>query len=280
MVKCFRAREHTREHKEKGTVFMTLEPSVAIVTGAGQDIGRAIALRLAQDGLSVVIVDLRQDPLTQISEAIQALGGNALALVIDITQSEQREQMIQATLEHFQRLDVLVNNAGIQRISTPLDVTEEHWDEIMNVNAKATYFCCQSALRHMLKQRSGCIVNMASIAGKMASTIHHPIYNVSKAAVLAMTKTLALAYASSGIRINAVCPGIIETPMQDVVDREVARITGQQPAEIRAERMARIPLARIGEPADIAEVVSFLVRPSARYMTGQALNVDGGILTY
>ena len=257
-----------------------MEHSVAIVTGAGQGIGRAIALRLAQDGISVVAVDLREDTAVRVAEEIQVAGGLALPLAINITLTEQRERMIQTTLEHFQRLDILVNNAGTQRVDMPLNVTEEHWDTVMNVNAKAVYFCCQSALKHMVPQQSGCIVNMASIAGKMASTIYHPIYNVSKASVLAMTKTLALAYASSGIRVNAVCPGVIETSMQESVDREFARVTGQQPAEIRVERMKRIPMARVGEPADVAEVVSFLVGPSARYMTGQALNVDGGMLTY
>ncbi|GAC1404061.1 MAG: 3-oxoacyl-[acyl-carrier-protein] reductase [Ktedonobacteraceae bacterium] len=257
-----------------------MEQSVAIVTGAAQGIGRAIALRLAQDGLSVVVADLRQEALVSVVEEIQVHGGRVLSLAVDITQAEQRERMVQTTLEHFQRLDVLVNNAGIQRIAMPLDVTEEHWDALMNVNAKAVYFCCQCVLRQMVEQQSGCIVNIASIAGKMASTIYHPIYNVSKAAVLAMTKTLALAYASSGIRVNAVCPGVIETSMQDVVDREFARVTGQQSTEIRRERMARIPMTRVGEPADVAGVVSFLVGQGSRYMTGQALNVDGGILTY
>ena len=256
------------------------EQSVAIVTGAGQGIGRAIALRLAKDDISVVAVDLREDTVVQVAKEIEALGGRALPLPIDITSSEQRTHMIQTTLGHFQRLDILVNNAGTQRVALPLDVTEEHWDTVMNVNAKAVYFCCQSALKHMVTQQSGCIVNMASIAGKMASTIYHPIYNVSKASVLAMTKTLALAYASSGIRINAVCPGVIETPMQEVVDREFARVTNQQPTAIREERMKRIPMAHVGEPADVAEVVSFLVGPGAHYMTGQALNVDGGMLTY
>jgi len=257
-----------------------MEHSVAIVTGAGQGIGRAIALRLAQDGIAVVAVDLREDTVVRVAKEIQVADGLALPLAIDITLPEQRERMIQTTLEHFQRLDILVNNAGTQRVDMPLDVTEEHWDTVMNVNAKAVYFCCQCALKHMVPQQRGCIVNMASIAGKMASTIYHPIYNVSKASVLAMTKTLALAYASSGIRVNAVCPGVIETPMQENVDREFARVTGQQPVEIRTERMKRIPMARVGEPADVAEVVSFLVGPSARYMTGQALNVDGGMLTY
>jgi NAD(P)-dependent dehydrogenase (short-subunit alcohol dehydrogenase family) len=188
--------------------------------------------------------------------------------------------MIEAALSTFHRLDALVNNAGVQRIALPLDVSEEHWDLVMNVNAKATYFCCQLALKHMMGQRSGRIVNVASIAGKMASTTYHPIYNASKAAVLAITKTLAQYSARYGVRVNAVCPGMIETPMQDMVDREVARITGQAPAEIRAERNARIPMGYMGDGTDVAAIVSFLIGPDSRYMTGQALNADGGILTY
>jgi len=126
----------------------------------------------------------------------------------------------------------------------------------------------------------GRIVNVASIAGKMASTVHHPIYNVSKAAVLAMTKTLALAYAADGVRVNAVCPGVIATPMQDVVDRAFAAVMGKTPAQVRAERVSRIPVGTIGAPEDVAALVSFLLGPDAHYLTGQALNVDGGILTY
>lgn len=253
---------------------------VAIVTGAGQGIGRAIALRLSQDGMNLVLADLRGETVAQVADEIRAAGGNAIALALNILHADEREQMITTTLSTFQRFDALVNNAGVQRIAMPLDVDEEHWDLIMDVNAKATYFCCQLALKHMMQQGSGRIVNMASIAGKMASTTYHPIYNISKAAVLAMTKTLALYSAKHGVRVNAVCPGMIETPMQDLVDREVARITGQEPSEIRIERNARIPLGYIGNGADAAAIVSFLIGPDSRYMTGQALNADGGILTY
>ncbi len=253
---------------------------VAIVTGAGQGIGRAIALRLSQDGMNLVLADLQGDAVAHVADEIRAGGGEALALSLNILHADERERMIEAALSTFHRLDALVNNAGVQRIALPLDVSEEHWDLVMNVNAKATYFCCQLALKHMLGQRSGRIVNMASIAGKMASTTYHPIYNASKAAVLAITKTLAQYSARYGVRVNAVCPGMIETPMQDVVDREVARITEQTPAEIRTERNARIPLGYIGNGADAAAIVSFLVGPDSRYMTGQALNADGGILTY
>lgn len=253
---------------------------VAIVTGAGQGIGRAIALRLSLDGMRLVLADLQGDAVAQVAAEIRAGGGEAVALSLNILHAEDRQRMIETALSTFHRFDALVNNAGVQRIALPLDVDEEHWDLVMNVNAKATYFCCQLALKHMIEQRSGRIVNIASIAGKMASTTYHPIYNASKAAVLATTKTLALYAARHGVRVNAVCPGMIETPMQDVVDHEVARITGQVPAEVRAERNARIPLGYMGDGDDVAAIVSFLVGPDSRYMTGQALNADGGVLTY
>ena len=253
---------------------------VAIVTGAGQGIGRAIALRLSQDGMNLVLADLQGDAVAHVAEEIRSGGGEAVALALNILLADDRQRMIETALSTFHRLDALVNNAGVQRIALPLDVSEEHWDIVMNVNAKATYFCCQLALKHMIDQRSGRIVNIASVAGKMASTTYHPIYNASKAAVLAITKTLALYSAKDGVRVNAVCPGMIETPMQDMVDREVARITGQAPTEIRAERNARVPLGYMGDGADVAAIVSFLVGPDSRYMTGQALNADGGILTY
>ena len=257
-----------------------IKGQVAIVTGAGQGIGRAIALRLSQDGMNLVLADLQGDAVARVAEEIRAGGGEAVALALNILLADDRQRMIETALSTFHRLDTLVNNAGVQRIALPLDVSEEHWDIVMNVNAKATYFCCQLALKHMIDQRSGRIVNIASVAGKMASTTYHPIYNASKAAVLAITKTLALYSAKDGVRVNAVCPGMIETPMQDMVDREVARITGQAPTEIRAERNARVPLGYMGDGADVAAIVSFLVGPDSRYMTGQALNADGGILTY
>jgi len=257
-----------------------IKGQVAIVTGAGQGIGRAIALRLSQDGMNLVLADLQGDAVARVAEEIRAGGGEAVALALNILLADDRQRMIETALSTFHRLDTLVNNAGVQRIALPLDVSEEHWDIVMNVNAKATYFCCQLALKHMIDQRSGRIVNIASVAGKMASTTYHPIYNASKAAVLAITKTLALYSAKDGVRVNAVCTGMIETPMQDVVEREVARITGQAPSEIRAERNARVPLGYMGDGADVAAIVSFLVGPDSRYMTGQVLNADGGILTY
>jgi NAD(P)-dependent dehydrogenase (short-subunit alcohol dehydrogenase family) len=251
---------------------------VAIVTGGGQGIGRAIALRLARDGLDIVIADRQADAAEAVAGEVRAVGRRALALEMDVTLADDRRRLRDSTLAELGRLDVLVNNAAINRAALPIDVTEEHWDALMNVNAKAVYFCSQLALQHMQGQRSGRIVNIASIAGKLASTIYHPIYNVSKAAVIAMTKTLALAHAADGIRINAVCPGVVDTPMQEVVDREFARVTGRPADQIRAERVARIPMGRIEQPEEVAALVSFLVGPDSGYITGEAFNVSGGIL--
>lgn len=257
-----------------------VEGQVAIITGGGQGIGRAIALRLAADGFDVVVADLRATTAEAVAAEVRDAGRRALPLAVDVAQAWDRTRMVDETLAAFGRLDALVNNAGIQRVALPLDVDEEHWDSVMAVNAKAVFFCCQAALRHMAPRRSGRIVNVASMAGKTASTIYHPVYNVSKAAVIAMTKTFAMAHAAEGVRVNAICPGVVDTPMQEVVDREFARVTGRAPEEIRADRVGRIPMGRVEQPEEVAAVVSFLLGPDSRYMTGQAINVTGGMITY
>lgn len=253
---------------------------VAIVTGAGQGIGRAIALRLARDGMHVVVSDIRADLAESVANEIHALGRKALPFKADVTSASDRQNLFDSTLAEFKRFDVLVNNAAIQRIALPLDVTEEHWDVMMNVNAKAVYFCCQLAIKHMLQQHSGRIVNIASMAGKTASTVYHPVYNVAKASVIAITKTFAYTVAAEGIRVNSVCPGVIDTAMQEQVDKEISRVTGKAPAEVRAERVGRIPMGQIGDGDDVAAIVSFLAGPDSGYMTGQAINVTGGMITY
>jgi NAD(P)-dependent dehydrogenase (short-subunit alcohol dehydrogenase family) len=256
-----------------------LTGQVAIVTGGGQGIGRAIALRLAQDGMDVTVADMRAEQAEAAAAEIRAAGRRALPLVVDVTSAADREHMVADTLAVLGRLDVLVNNAGINRMSLPIDVTEEHWDTVIGVNSKAVYFCCLAALHVMAPQRSGRIVNLASLAGKTATTIYHPVYNISKAAVIAMTRTLAMAHAADGVRVNAVCPGVVDTPMQEQVDREFARLSGRPPEDIRAERVGRIPIGRVEQPDEVAAVVSFLAGPDSRYITGEALAVTGGILT-
>ena len=253
---------------------------VAIVTGAGQGIGRGIALRLAQDGMNVVVADLKIAPAQQVVDEILALGRKAIAFKIDVTKEEERQQLLSTTVRELGRLDVLVNNAGINLYCAPLDVTEAHWDAILNVNTKAMWFLCQAALKIMIEQKQGRIVNLASAAGKMASTLYHPVYNVSKAGVIALTKTFAQAVAPHRIRVNCVCPGIIDTAMGDQVAAEFARLSGKTAEQILSERTARVPMGIPGTPDEVADVVSFLVGPDSRFMTGQAINVTGGMVTY
>jgi NAD(P)-dependent dehydrogenase (short-subunit alcohol dehydrogenase family) len=251
----------------------------AIVTGAAQGIGRAIALRLGRDGYRVLVADMRAESAQDTADAIVAAGGEAWAEAADVTRADDRARLAAHAIERG-GLHLLVNNAGINRASDPLEVTEEHWDIVMAVNAKAVWFMCQEAMRHMTQRREGRIVNIASIAGKMASTLNHPIYNVSKAAVIAMTKTLAHAGAKQRVRVNCVCPGVIATPMQDQLDGAFAELTGKPPEQIRAERLARIPMGALGGPEEVADVVAFLASPDARYMTGQAVNISGGMMMF
>lgn len=253
---------------------------VAIVTGAGQGIGRGIALRLAHDRMHVVVADLKADQAEQVATEVRALGVDSLAVTMDVTKADDRRRLFEATLQTFGQLDALVNNAGIQRTSGPLDVTEEHWDLMLNVNTKAVWFMCQAAMLHFIPQQRGRIVNLASAAGKIASTQYHPVYNVAKAGVIALTKTLAHTGAAHGVRVNCVCPGVIATPMQDLVDADFSRLMNKPVEQIRAERMARIPMGKPGRPEEVADVIAFLVGPDSRYMTGQAINVSGGMVMY
>jgi 3-oxoacyl-[acyl-carrier protein] reductase/meso-butanediol dehydrogenase/(S,S)-butanediol dehydrogenase/diacetyl reductase len=187
--------------------------------------------------------------------------------------------MVERTLAAFGRIDVLVNNAGIYRAAATLDVTEEHWDAIMTINAKAVFFASQAVLPAMIAARRGAIVNLASMAGKIGSRTNLP-YNASKAAVISMTKSLALAHAADGVRVNCVCPGFVETDMWTMVAREQGALLGQTPEEFTRRRQESVPLGRMERPEDVAHVIAFLASPRAAYMTGQALSVDGGLVMH
>jgi NAD(P)-dependent dehydrogenase (short-subunit alcohol dehydrogenase family) len=179
----------------------------------------------------------------------------------------------------FGRIDVLVNNAGIYRAALPLDVTEEHWDAVLDVNAKAVFFASQAVLPAMIAQKRGNIISLASLAGKIGSRNNLP-YNASKAAVISITKSLALAHAADGIRANCVCPGFVETDMWTMVAREQGALQGMAPEEFTRQRLAQIPLGRMETPQDVANVIAFLASSRAGYMTGQAINVTGGVIMH
>jgi NAD(P)-dependent dehydrogenase (short-subunit alcohol dehydrogenase family) len=258
---------------------MELEEQVAIVTGAGRGIGRATALELARLGADVVVAELDRASAERTAGEVRGLGRRALAVVTDVTSRKDLAAMVEETLAALGRVDILVNNAGIYRAAVPLDVTEEHWDAIMNVNAKGVFFTTQAVLPAMIARKRGAIVSLASMAGKVGSPNNLP-YNASKAAVISMTKSLALAHAADGIRVNCVCPGFVETDMWTAVSRELATLVGRTPEQFTAARRASVPLGRMERPEDVANVIAFLASPRAEYITGQAISVDGGLVMH
>jgi meso-butanediol dehydrogenase / (S,S)-butanediol dehydrogenase / diacetyl reductase len=258
---------------------MELEGQVAIVTGAGRGIGRATALELARMGAAIVVAELDVTGAERTAEEVRALGRPALVVPTDVTSRGALASMVERTLADFARIDVLVNNAGIYRAATALDVTEEHWDAVMNINARAVFFAIQAVLPAMIARKGGAIVSLASLAGKIGSPNNLP-YNASKAAVISITKSLALAHAGDGIRVNCVCPGFVETDMWTVVAREQGAMLGQTPEEFTRRRRAQVPLGRMERPEDVANVIGFLASSKSGYMTGQAINVTGGVIMH
>ena len=223
---------------------MELQGQIAIVTGAGRGIGRATALELARMGADIVVAELDRPNAERTASEVRSLGRRALAVPTDVTSRKDLTAVVEQTCAEFDRIDALVNNAGIYRAAETFDVTEEHWDAIMNINAKAVFFASQAVLPTMIAKKRGVIVSLASMAGKIGSRANLP-YNASKAAVISMTKSLALAHAADGIRVNCVCPGFVETDMWTSVAREQAALLNQSPEEFTRRRVRQIPLGRM-----------------------------------
>jgi len=247
--------------------------NVAIVTGAAQGIGKAIACRLAQDGFAVAIADLNADGLDGVKKEIEDLGGEALPLKADLTQLEDLQNVI-AQAAGWGPLKILVNNAGRVLISPFLEITEKEWDAIMTLNLKTVFFAIQFAVKHM--QEGGHIVNLSSISGRSGRP-DQAHYAAAKCAVISLTQSAALAFASQGITVNAICPGVVDTPMTTGIHEIRASALGITPRESLDRMIAKIPLGRLEQPEDVANTVSFLCSPQAAYITGQALNVCGGM---
>ncbi|MCY4413036.1 MAG: glucose 1-dehydrogenase [Caldilineaceae bacterium] len=260
-----------------------LEGQVAIVTGAGRGIGRAIALRLAREGCLVTVADLDGETAALVAAEVRELGGQALAHQVDVTCKEEVERMVGKTCEQLGKLRILVNNAGIGAVAPLLETDEETWDALMNVNAKSVLLCSQAGAYQMIEQGGGGrIINNASGAGKIAPGKGIPLgaYAASKHAVVALTKQMGLELSEHGILVNCVCAGIVDTPMWDLIDRETAARRGVEVGSVKAEAVAGIPVGRIQQPEDVANVVAFLASDDASYMTGQTYNVSGGLLPY
>jgi len=243
-----------------------LEGQVAVVTGASRGIGRVIALTLATEGAKVVVNYAQSSTAAEdIVATITAAGGEALALKADVSQADQVDALISRTLEAFGRIDILVNNAGITRDTLLLRMKLEDWQAVINLNLTGVFLCTKAVAKGMLKQRSGRIINIASVAGQMGNP-GQANYSAAKAGVIGFTKTVAKELASRGVTVNAVAPGFIETDM-----------TGDLPNT--EDILKFIPLGRFGKPEDIAGMVRFLAAdPAAAYITGQVFNVDGGMV--
>ena len=244
---------------------MELEGKIALVTGAAQGIGRAIALLLAQKGADIVVSDINLEKAEEMAKEIEAVGRKGMAIKVDVANTDDVERMIEAILEQFGQIDILVNNAGIARDKLILRMTEEDWDAVLNVNLKGTFNCTKAVIKHMSKQRKGKIVNIASVVGEMGN-VGQANYSASKAGVIGFTKTIAREFAQRGINVNAIAPGYIETPMTEVLTEKV-----------KEELRRMIPMERLGRPEDVAQAVLFLVSETSSYITGQVLNVNGGI---
>jgi len=223
---------------------MELQGQVAIITGAGRGIGRTTALELARMGADIVVAELDRTNAERTATEVRSGGRRALAVPTDVTLRKDLAAMVEQTRAEFGRIDILVNNAGIYRAATTLEVTEEHWDAVMNINTKAVFFASQAVLPTMIAQKRGVIVSLSSMAGKIGSWANLP-YNASKAAVISMTKSLAVAHAADGILVNCVCPGFVETDMWTAVAREQAALLEQSPEEFTLRQARRIPLGRM-----------------------------------
>ena len=242
-----------------------LEGKIAIVTGGARGIGLATATLLADCGASVVVSDLNREMVEQEASKLVSSGRQAIAVVANVASAEDVKRLVAATLSHWGRVDILVNNAGITRDGLLLRMKEEDWDAVISVNLKGVYHCIKAVLPIMAKQRYGKIVSIGSIAGVMGNA-GQANYSASKAAVIGLTKTVAREYASRGITVNAVAPGFIDTAMTASLSREV-----------REALLKEIPLARLGDPSDIANAVAFLASDQADYITGQVFHVNGGM---
>ena len=242
------------------------EGKVAIVTGAARGIGRAIAERLARDGADVVICDLQAEWLAETAGAIQAMGRRALPVAVDVGDGESVNACVAETVRAFGRVDILVNNAGITKDTLLVRMTDEAWDDVLRVNLKGTFLFSRAVAKHMMKQRSGAIVNIASVIGLIGNA-GQCNYAASKAGAIALTKSTAKELAGRGVRVNAIAPGFISSKMTDALSQE-----------IRDQMLAAIPLQRFGVAEDVAAAVAFLASDEASYVTGQVLSVNGGMV--
>jgi len=246
---------------------MILKGKTSIITGGGRGIGKALALKLAQEGSNVAICDVNAEVLEESKKDIEATGRTVLAEKVDVTNLKEVQDFIQKALDKFGKIDILINNAGITRDGLLVRMNDADWDAVLNVNLKGTFNCTKAVAKTMMKQRSGKIVNIASIIGLIGNP-GQSNYAASKGGVIALTKSVAKELASRNINVNAIAPGFIETQM-----------TAKLSEDVKNEIKKQIPLGKWGSAEDVANVALFLVSDASAYITGQVVQVDGGMVT-
>ena len=245
---------------------MLIEGKVAVITGGARGIGREIGLVLAKEGADIVICDINMELSTKTQQEIESLGRRSLSVLTDVTNFSHAEETVNKTLDKFQKIDILINNAGITRDGLLIRMKEEDWDMVLSVNLKGTFNFTKAVSKVMIKQHSGSIVNIASIIGIIGNA-GQANYAASKAGIIGLTKSAAKELAGRGINVNAIAPGFIDTEM-----------TAKLPEDVRQKMLAQIPRGRFGQPLDVAKAVLFLVSDFSDYITGQVIPVDGGMV--
>ncbi len=250
---------------------MEFENKIAVVTGAGMGMGKAIAAAFAQEGASVAVVDINTEAGNGAVKAIRAQGGQAIFIEADVSKAADAQRIAAKAVEAFGGIDILVNNAGIQHYGNVVETTEEEWDRVLGVNLKSIFLCSQYCIPEIQKRDGGAVINIASVQG-LASQARVAPYSASKGGAISLTRNMAIDFASSGIRVNCVCPGSIDTPML----RWAAELTDDPQRAVQEWGEVHV-LKRIGQPEEVAQVVLFLASNRSSFVTGAAYVVDGGL---